>query len=524
MLYLVLRHTSLRVDRRAPTTHLTSQPGPICALSNETITSTRNDFVRHCTKLRTSSRYRQETCSVLLTGKAPVIELAGLCKLQSLILTPLGSPPEGLKPLDIVRVSEQVMGKICGLETISAEQAVAAEVGLPAPKDLTDHFGQAQLRRLLILDGLQDPGNMGTLLRTAHALGWQAAFLLPGCCDPFNDKVLRAARGVPLIFPLQSGGWPELQAVLQHHNLTCLAAHAPGAGSQWRQSLVTALPRLLWILNNTLNALLQDRALELLQSVLDKGSQAAAQSDDWEAEEHMRADQKLPTEDGATHALNCLDAFTGMQSGLNAMRQDPRLAEALPATLNFASSSDVRSACITLIANLLPSGPDGGQGMPLLACLAKGNCLPAIGHALQLLPAGAGPERGAVLHICACMARWDSRNSLPLETAEWLAESYRSFVQSIEGPQLVVNESPRCLEASMDLVTHWSAAMSSWQQMHAHDPAHSQLCHQLEQARIAFDEAAARWAGQHQQHNARPDMALNSNSPSPTSVLAQPME
>lgn len=112
----------------------------------------------------------------------------------------------------------------------------------------------------------------GTLLRTAHALGWQAAYLLPGemytaaaallclrpslllscvitmamltvkrlsdvmslvtgCCDPFNDKVLRAARGVPLIFPVQSGGWPQLQAVLQQHNLTCLAAHASDAGT-----------------------------------------------------------------------------------------------------------------------------------------------------------------------------------------------------------------------------------------------------------------------------------------------------
>lgn len=51
--------------------------------------------VKHCTKLRTSSRYRQERCRVLLTGRAPVIELAGQCEVHSLLLTPSGTAPEG---------------------------------------------------------------------------------------------------------------------------------------------------------------------------------------------------------------------------------------------------------------------------------------------------------------------------------------------------------------------------------------------------------------------------------------------
>lgn len=50
------------------------------------------------------------------------------------------------------------------------------------------------VQRLLVLDRVQDPGNLGTLLRNAEGLGWDAVFLM-GCCDPHNDKAIRAARG-----------------------------------------------------------------------------------------------------------------------------------------------------------------------------------------------------------------------------------------------------------------------------------------------------------------------------------------
>ena len=50
----------------------------------------------------------------------------------------------------------------------------------------------------------------GTLLRTALALGWGGALLLPGCCDPFNDKALRASRGAAFRLPLAPGTWQVL--------------------------------------------------------------------------------------------------------------------------------------------------------------------------------------------------------------------------------------------------------------------------------------------------------------------------
>ena len=50
-------------------------------------------------------------------------------------------------------------------------------------------------QRYLLLEGVQDPGNVGTMLRTADAFGWRV-FLLPGCADLYNPKTVRAAMGV----------------------------------------------------------------------------------------------------------------------------------------------------------------------------------------------------------------------------------------------------------------------------------------------------------------------------------------
>ena len=63
------------------------------------------------------------------------------------------------------------------------------------------------------------------------ALGWNACFLLPGCCDPFNDKALKAGRGAAFKLPLAQGDWQDLNAVLQQQDLQCLGA-CPDVTSQ----------------------------------------------------------------------------------------------------------------------------------------------------------------------------------------------------------------------------------------------------------------------------------------------------
>lgn len=64
----------------------------------------------------------------------------------------------------------------------------------------------------------------GTLLRTAVALGWDACFMLPGCCDPFNDKALKAGRGAAFKLPMAQGTWSDLKEALDRQEMQCYGA------------------------------------------------------------------------------------------------------------------------------------------------------------------------------------------------------------------------------------------------------------------------------------------------------------
>lgn len=64
---------------------------------------------------------------------------------------------------------------------------------------------------VLVLDRLRDPGNLGTILRTAAAAGVDEVLLGPGTVDPYNSKVVRAAMGAHFRLPLAvSLGWPGI--------------------------------------------------------------------------------------------------------------------------------------------------------------------------------------------------------------------------------------------------------------------------------------------------------------------------
>jgi len=63
---------------------------------------------------------------------------------------------------------------------------------------------------LLIVDGMRDPGNLGTLLRTAEAAGVQEVFLAPGTVDLYNPKVVRGAMGAHFRLPIRAQDWAEI--------------------------------------------------------------------------------------------------------------------------------------------------------------------------------------------------------------------------------------------------------------------------------------------------------------------------
>ncbi len=106
----------------------------------------------------------------------------------------------------VYEINAQVMRALADTETPQGIAAVFPMPQIPLPS-------QPQL--LLILDRIRDPGNLGTMLRTAWAANVSAVLLAPETADAFNPKVVRAGMGAHFHVPLQTASWDEIAARVQ---------------------------------------------------------------------------------------------------------------------------------------------------------------------------------------------------------------------------------------------------------------------------------------------------------------------
>jgi TrmH family RNA methyltransferase len=104
-------------------------------------------------------------------------------------------------------------------------QGVIAVAEVPAHS--LDRIG-SPTTPIVVLDGVQDPGNVGTILRTAAALGACATIALPGTVDLWNPKVVRAAMGAHFTHAAFDTTWAALSAFLTSHKVELWAAAAGG--------------------------------------------------------------------------------------------------------------------------------------------------------------------------------------------------------------------------------------------------------------------------------------------------------
>ena len=106
-------------------------------------------------------------------------------------------------------------------------QGVLAVAEIPAGD--VDSLPITSGTRLLILDAVQDPGNVGTIVRTAAALGVTATIALPGTVDLWNAKVVRSAMGAQFHHPAFRSTWEELDPFLAAHAIAVWGADGAGA-------------------------------------------------------------------------------------------------------------------------------------------------------------------------------------------------------------------------------------------------------------------------------------------------------
>ena len=162
----------------------------------ERITSRRNPLLEHIRRLD-SAAYRREQRQFLCDSPKLVEEaLRHGAQVVSMAVSDGVTPPEGLgAEVRCVTVPPDVMGSISPMRSPQGMLAVCRMPDTALPPALDGS-------RYVVLDGVQDPGNVGTVLRTADAFGCDGVVLLAGCADPFSVKTLRSSMGGAFRLPV----------------------------------------------------------------------------------------------------------------------------------------------------------------------------------------------------------------------------------------------------------------------------------------------------------------------------------
>lgn len=121
------------------------------------------------------------------------------------------------------RVDDRELAELAATESPQGVLAVA-----PIPRWELEGIRIAGPATALVLDGVQDPGNFGTLVRTADAFGAAFVAVLPGTVDPWNPKSVRAAAGAAFRIPIVQPGWEALLEWLHVHGFALYGAAAEG--------------------------------------------------------------------------------------------------------------------------------------------------------------------------------------------------------------------------------------------------------------------------------------------------------
>jgi TrmH family RNA methyltransferase len=180
------------------------------------------------------ARERRESGCCLVEGATLLGEALGAGLTPRLIAVADDLPePE----LDLVRRAERAGAEVVGVSARSAERLSDREhargllAAVPLPPSWTGALPENGPVLAIVLCGLQDPGNVGTLLRSARAFGAAVVLATPGSADPFGPKVVRASAGASLHVPTAESPWESLGEVARRSRLAIAAARPPSAGA-----------------------------------------------------------------------------------------------------------------------------------------------------------------------------------------------------------------------------------------------------------------------------------------------------
>ena len=188
---------------------------------DEKITSRENAKVKYACRLASSAAFRRTEGRFLAEGRKLCPELARGAELETLFYTEnaLEKCPElAALPGEHYLVEDHVADKLADVGTHQGVFGV-----FRTPVNTLEEVRPGG--RYLALERVQDPGNVGTLLRSAAAFGFDGVILSEGCASVYAPKTLRASMGAAVRIPvIETGAMPQAIALLREKGITCLAA------------------------------------------------------------------------------------------------------------------------------------------------------------------------------------------------------------------------------------------------------------------------------------------------------------
>jgi len=170
----------------------------------ERITSRTTPLCTHIRKLNTSNSYRREQGEFVGEGPKLLSEALKAGAEVTTVVVQEGKTISCPEHIRRVEVPADLLESLCDTKTPQGVLFLCRTPATVLPCELT---GQ----RYLVLDGVQDPGNVGTVWRTADAFGADGLILLGGCADPFSPKVVRSTMGAVFRLPVYQTGGEELK-------------------------------------------------------------------------------------------------------------------------------------------------------------------------------------------------------------------------------------------------------------------------------------------------------------------------
>jgi len=171
-------------------------------VTEQRITSRKNPLLQQVKKLLSSSRARKEAGLFAADGTKLLEEAVKYCPGLDTVILSDGVEADVPEHVRLIRVPGDVMES---LSPMQSPQGALFLCRLPEQKEF------AAVPGMLLLDGIQDPGNLGTILRTADALDIPVV-LLEGCADPYSHKVVRASMGAVFRTDVLRSDWETVKA------------------------------------------------------------------------------------------------------------------------------------------------------------------------------------------------------------------------------------------------------------------------------------------------------------------------